>query len=120
MALSTLDRAGADAGRAAVLRTVRGRPATLGTRKSRLVRGDGPLRFLMAKRVRFAAMSDPKAPGWYPDPIEPGVQRWWDGDRWAEIVRPAEAAADDPVDELDEGEPTEDAGGKGDDGDGDD
>lgn len=74
----------------------------------------------MAKRVRFAAMSDPKAPGWYPDPIEPGVQRWWDGDRWAEIVRPAEAAADDPVDELDEGEPTEDAGGKGDDGDGDD
>jgi hypothetical protein len=75
----------------------------------------------MAKRVRFAAMSDPKSPGWYPDPIEPGVQRWWDGDRWAEIVRPAEAAADDPVEDgaedatdggtataADEGEPTED------------
>jgi hypothetical protein len=75
----------------------------------------------MAKRVRFAAMSDPKSPGWYPDPIEPGVQRWWDGDRWAEIVRPAEAAADDPVEDggedaadgeaataADDGEPTED------------
>ncbi|MFL6078169.1 MAG: DUF2510 domain-containing protein [Mycobacteriales bacterium] len=62
-------------------------------------------------------MSDPKSPGWYPDPIEPGVQRWWDGERWAEIVRPAEAAADDPVEDedaeaaVDEGEPTEDVAG---------
>lgn len=26
-------------------------------------------------------MSSP-TPGWYPDPNEPGAQRWWDGTQW--------------------------------------
>ena len=24
------------------------------------------------------------APGWYPDPVVPGGQRWWDGQQWAQ------------------------------------
>ncbi len=34
-------------------------------------------------------MEDPAPPpGWYPDPIEPGAQRWWDGTRWGEQMTP--------------------------------
>ncbi|MGH7293261.1 MAG: DUF2510 domain-containing protein, partial [Myxococcota bacterium] len=25
-------------------------------------------------------------PGWYPDPIDRTVQRWWDGNAWTEHV----------------------------------
>src|SRR5829696_3716323 len=28
------------------------------------------------------------APGWYPDPGRPGVQRWWDGSAWSEHSAP--------------------------------
>ncbi len=34
-------------------------------------------------------------PGWYPDPVGPSTQRWWDGSRWTEHtgVPPAPAGA---------------------------
>jgi hypothetical protein len=28
------------------------------------------------------------APGWYPDPSDPGQQRWWDGSQWTEQTMP--------------------------------
>lgn len=37
-------------------------------------------------------MIDPGAggppPGWYPDPVEPGAQRWWDGVQWGQQLTP--------------------------------
>jgi uncharacterized protein len=33
------------------------------------------------------------APGWYPDPQNPGAQRYWDGTRWTEQVSGAQAPA---------------------------
>jgi uncharacterized membrane protein YhaH (DUF805 family) len=29
------------------------------------------------------------APGWYPDPENPGAQRWWDGTAWAPPAQPS-------------------------------
>ncbi|ATL26421.1 DUF2510 domain-containing protein [Streptomyces formicae] len=36
------------------------------------------------------SMSPP--PGWYPDPRQPSVERWWDGTAWTEHRRTPEAA----------------------------
>jgi len=36
-------------------------------------------------------MSRQVAPGWYPDPGRPGVQRWWDGTSWGEHWAPMPA-----------------------------
>lgn len=33
-----------------------------------------------------------KPAGWYPDPQEAHLERYWDGERWAEEVRPTEAS----------------------------
>lgn len=32
------------------------------------------------------------AEGWYPDPIEPGQERWWTGTEWSDNVRLGQAA----------------------------
>ena len=37
------------------------------------------------------------APGFYPDPLDPSGERWWDGATWTETIRPAAHLAD-PVD----------------------
>jgi hypothetical protein len=34
-------------------------------------------------------MSQQAAPGWYPDPQDPGQTRWWDGSAWTESTQPA-------------------------------
>lgn len=34
-------------------------------------------------------MSDAAA-GWYPDPYDPALVRWWDGEAWTEVTRKAE------------------------------
>lgn len=40
-------------------------------------------------------------PGWYPDPIDPGVERWWDGSTWGApktpSVPPAQARRPQPA-----------------------
>src|SRR3954453_3206405 len=36
------------------------------------------------------------AVGWYPDPTDPAVQRYWDGSRWSEAADAGVAAASDP------------------------
>ena len=35
--------------------------------------------------------------GWYPDPVSPGVVRWWTGTAWSEHRAPAAAPAPTPV-----------------------
>ncbi len=31
------------------------------------------------------------APGWYPDPTQPGLERWWGGDAWGQETRAVES-----------------------------
>jgi hypothetical protein len=44
------------------------------------------------------------APGWYPDPAVPGVNRWWDGQAWSGYAQPAGYVAllPDPARDLSE------------------
>jgi hypothetical protein len=36
-------------------------------------------------------MTQPAAPGWYPDPAgQPGTERWWSGTQWASNSRPTD------------------------------
>lgn len=39
-------------------------------------------------------MTVDQAPGWYPDPAAPALERWWDGAEWAEWTRVPEPLAD--------------------------
>ena len=36
-------------------------------------------------------------PGWYPDVTMPGSERWWDGEAWSAVTRPAPGAAQPAV-----------------------
>ena len=38
--------------------------------------------------VQPAAPVQQTPPGWYPDRMNPGIQRYWDGYRWTEHVAP--------------------------------
>ncbi|MEV7193013.1 DUF2510 domain-containing protein [Streptomyces sp. NPDC093510] len=42
-------------------------------------------------------MSMTTPPGWYPDPHQPSVERWWDGSAWTEHRRPPEHARAAPA-----------------------
>lgn len=37
-----------------------------------------------------------KSAGWYPDPDNPGIQRWHDGDDWTEARTPVERQRSGP------------------------
>jgi uncharacterized protein len=39
----------------------------------------------------------PPTPGWYPDPSQPGAQRWWDGTQWTEQTQAPQQAVAGPV-----------------------
>lgn len=43
-----------------------------------------------------AAMTAQTPPNWYPDPQNPALVRWWDGQRWTEHVQERDAAAPPP------------------------
>jgi hypothetical protein len=36
-------------------------------------------------------------PGWYPDPADPSVARWWDGRAWGPVYAPPEHQPSTPV-----------------------
>ncbi len=42
-------------------------------------------------------MSATVPPGWYPDPAQPGGQRYWDGYQWTNVSAPAAAAVAPPA-----------------------
>lgn len=42
-----------------------------------------------------ARMSSPTPPNWYPDPNNPTLVRWWDGQRWTEHVHEAVQSSDE-------------------------
>ncbi|HEU4980830.1 MAG TPA: DUF2510 domain-containing protein [Solirubrobacterales bacterium] len=37
-------------------------------------------------------MAGSPPPGWYPDPSDPDLARYWDGRRWTEFTGPRQAA----------------------------
>lgn len=39
-------------------------------------------------RTPSTTMSTPPPTGWYPDPMNPSAQRFWDGHQWTEQTRP--------------------------------
>lgn len=41
-------------------------------------------------------MSEP-TPGFYPDPSNPGLERWWDGQKWTDATRMAEGPSQAPL-----------------------
>lgn len=46
-------------------------------------------------------------PGWYPDPRDPNLARYWDGKRWTEFTGPRDAAAPATPPPIAEAERTE-------------
>lgn len=47
---------------------------------------------ILSVRKHRAGEADGSAtalPGWYPDPTNPSIQRYWDGTVWAEHAHPA-------------------------------
>ena len=49
----------------------------------------GPFRPAWAAVGTLAAMSTPQ-PGWYPDPQDTSLIRWWDGQQWSSETQPAD------------------------------
>jgi hypothetical protein len=41
-------------------------------------------------------MSDPPVPGWYNDPYDPALVRWWDGTGWTDATQPRPGAQSPP------------------------
>ncbi|MFG1792374.1 DUF2510 domain-containing protein [Nocardia sp. NPDC049149] len=37
---------------------------------------------------RRTAVPQPAAPGWYPDPANPAIVRWFDGRQWTHQTQP--------------------------------
>ena len=51
-------------------------------------------------------MAGAPPPGWYPDPSDPGLARYWDGEQWTEFTGPRKAAPPAEPPPLDESEPS--------------
>lgn len=54
-----------------------------------------PSRAIVVRECHDAEMSVP--PGWYPDGVTPGVERWFDGTAWHEVTRQVGAPAPTPA-----------------------
>ena len=79
----------------------------------RVTPGAGGLYTLGCRRHLFSVASHETSlgimanPGWYQDPTNPGVMRWWDGREWTQSVQPSVAVdsqhatpAEDPTNEI--------------------
>ncbi len=53
----------------------------------------------MGEGYSVSAMTgDPQTPAnWYPDPQNPAMLRWWDGQQWTDRTQPAQTTTETPV-----------------------